>query len=76
MTGSLISIICLIAIVFLFNKKLKWIEDRLQITQEGELRRMLARANDTIRKLEKEAEQSKLMIEIDEMNKDGKYGRY
>jgi hypothetical protein len=68
MIGTLTSISCLIAIVFLFNKKLKWMEDRMQVTQEGELRRMLEKANGTISKLEKEAKQLKLIIEIDKMN--------
>jgi hypothetical protein len=65
---TLLSISCLIAIVFLFNKKLKWMEDRMQVTQEGELRRMLEKANGTIAKLEREAKQLKLIIEIDKMN--------
>ncbi len=68
MIGTLISIACLISIVFLFNKKLEKIEDRLRLTQDGELRRMLAKANDTIEKLEKENEQQKLMMKIDAMN--------
>ncbi len=68
MIGILLSIACLLAIVFLLNNKLEGIEDRLLLTQDGELRRMLAKANDTIKKLKKENKQLELNIEIDAMN--------
>ncbi len=70
MTAQILLIItlCLVLIAFLFNRKISMIEDRLRLTQDGELRRMLDRANGTIKKLEKKNKQLELMVDIDVMN--------
>ena len=71
---SLISISCLVVLAFLYNKinlsvisRLLSIEDRLKLTQDGELRRMLAKANETIANLKKENKLLGLQLEFKDM---------
>ncbi len=72
---SLISIACLVMLAHIYNRvnitfdnRLSKVEERLRLTQDGELRRMLDNANETIAKLKKENQQLNLMAEIDHMN--------
>lgn len=51
----------------LIVERITSIESRLEVTQDGELRRMLGKANETIKKLEKENKKFKLMLEIKHM---------
>ena len=71
----IIPMLCIIFLAYLFNKeilgvlkRLSGIEERLKLTQDGELRRMLAKSDKTIRKLKEENKKLKLTLEIKDMN--------
>lgn len=71
----ILPLLCLTFLAYLFNKeilgvlsRLLFIEERLKLTQDGELRRMLAKSNETIKGLKKENERLKLGLEIKDMN--------
>ena len=72
----IISVIALTISAILFERiliklmdRIFQIEDRLKLSQDGELKRMLAKANESIADLKKENKQLKLYLEMDEMDK-------